>query len=70
MGSSGFLLKNWWRPTLPRSEEADARLGQLRLEHFLWFTGGKSNAIVIVLCPEMLHTPDMKTPFRLSRLVG
>ena len=27
-------------------------------------------AIVIVLCPEMLHNPDMKTPFRLSGLVG
>jgi len=32
--------------------------------------GRKVIAIVIVLCPEMLHTPDMKTPFRLSRLVG
>ena len=32
--------------------------------------GRKLIAIVIVLCPEMLHTPDMKTPFRLSRLVG
>jgi hypothetical protein len=27
-------------------------------------------AIVIVLCPEMLHNADMKTPFRLSGLVG
>ena len=26
--------------------------------------------IVIVLCPEMQHSPDMKTPFRLSGLVG
>ena len=32
--------------------------------------GRKLIAIVIVLCPEMLHIPDMKTPFRLSRLVG
>ena len=32
--------------------------------------GRKVIAIVIVLCPEMLHNPDMKTPFRLSRLVG
>ena len=32
--------------------------------------GKKVIAIVIVLCPEMLHNPDMKTPFRLSRLVG
>src|SRR4029077_19905627 len=31
---------------------------------------GKLIAIVIVWCPEMLHNPDMKTPFRLSRLVG
>jgi len=27
-------------------------------------------AIVIVLLREMPHNPDMKTPFRLSRLVG
>jgi hypothetical protein len=27
-------------------------------------------AIVIVLCPEMPHNPDMKTPFRLFGLVG
>jgi hypothetical protein len=27
-------------------------------------------AIVIVLCPETLHNTGMKTPFRLSRLVG
>ena len=27
-------------------------------------------AIVIVLCPEMPHNADMKTPFRLSGLVG
>ena len=32
--------------------------------------GRKVIAIVIVLCPEMLHNPGMKTPFRLSRLVG
>ena len=32
--------------------------------------GRKLIAIVIVLCPEMLHNADMKTPFRLSRLVG
>ena len=32
--------------------------------------GRKVIAIVIVLCPEMLHIPDMKTPFRLSGLVG
>ena len=32
--------------------------------------GRKLIAIVIVLCPEMLHNLDMKTPFRLSRLVG
>ena len=32
--------------------------------------GRKLIAIVIVLCPEMLHNPGMKTPFRLSRLVG
>jgi hypothetical protein len=32
--------------------------------------GGKWITIVIVLCPEMPHTPDMKTPFRLSGLVG
>lgn len=33
-------------------------------------TGEKSTAIVIVLCPEMPHNPDMKTPFRLCGLVG
>src|SRR5438309_10904959 len=33
-------------------------------------TGGKLIAIIIVLCPEMPHNPDMKTPFRLSGLVG
>lgn len=27
-------------------------------------------AIVIVLCPKMPHNSDMKTPFRLTRLVG
>jgi hypothetical protein len=27
-------------------------------------------AIVIVLCPELPHNSDMKTPFRLSCLVG
>ena len=32
--------------------------------------GRKLIAIVIVLCPEMLHNLDMKTPFRLSGLVG
>src|SRR2546423_9802008 len=32
--------------------------------------GRKLIAIVIVLCPEMLHNSDMKTPFRLSGLVG
>ena len=32
--------------------------------------GRKLTAIVIVLCPEMLHNLDMKTPFRLSGLVG
>jgi hypothetical protein len=32
--------------------------------------GRKLIAIVIVLCPEMPHNPDMKTPFRLSGLVG
>jgi hypothetical protein len=32
--------------------------------------GSKLVAIVIVLCPGMLHNPDMKTPFRLSGLVG
>ena len=32
--------------------------------------GGKLIAIVIVLCPEKPHNPDMKTPFRLSGLVG
>jgi hypothetical protein len=32
--------------------------------------GRKLIAIVIVLCPEMRHNPDMKTPFRLSGLVG
>lgn len=32
--------------------------------------GGKLIAIVIVLCPERPHNPDMKTPFRLSSLVG
>jgi hypothetical protein len=32
--------------------------------------GGKWITIVIVLCPEMPHTPNMKTPFRLSGLVG
>ena len=31
---------------------------------------GKLIAIVIVLLREMPHNPDMKTPFRLSRLVG
>ena len=32
--------------------------------------GRKVIAIVIVLFREMPHTPDMKTPFRLSGLVG
>jgi hypothetical protein len=32
--------------------------------------GRKLIAIVIVLCPEMPHNLDMKTPFRLSGLVG
>ena len=32
--------------------------------------GRKLIAIVIVLCPEMRHNLDMKTPFRLSGLVG
>jgi hypothetical protein len=32
--------------------------------------GGKLIAIVIVLCPERPHNPDMKRPFRLSSLVG
>ena len=31
---------------------------------------GKLIAIVIVLCSEMPHNPGMKTPFRLSGLVG
>jgi hypothetical protein len=36
----------------------------------LAITGEKLIAIVIVLCPEMPHNPSMKTPFRLSGLVG
>jgi len=36
----------------------------------LAITGGKLIVIVIVLCPEMPHNPNMKTPFRLSCLVG
>ena len=37
---------------------------------FFGNNGRKLIAIVIVLCPERPHNPDMKTPFRLSGLVG
>jgi hypothetical protein len=45
------------------------------LANCVWsiFSGNKERkliAIVIVLCPEMLHNSDMNTPFRLSSLVG
>src|SRR4029077_8859644 len=64
------FTKNWWRP-MGRAVRRPMR----DLANCVWSISSGNNgrkviAIVIVLCPEMLHTPDMKKPFRLSRLVG